>query len=47
MQIIMELTADDKLSMTINMTKPPNVRLIDHVESRTIWTAAFVALVFG
>ena len=39
LQIIMELTADDKLSMTINMTKPPNVRLIDHVESRTIWTS--------
>jgi PAS domain S-box-containing protein len=39
LQTIMELTADDKLSAVINMTKPAAVRLIDHVESRTIWTA--------
>ena len=39
LQIIMELTVDDKLGMIINMTKPHNVRLIDHVESRTIWTS--------
>jgi PAS domain S-box-containing protein len=39
LQVIMELTSDDKLSVTINMTKPENVRLIDHVESRTIWTS--------
>ena len=36
LQTIMELTADDKLSVVINMTKPDAVRLIDHVESRTI-----------
>ena len=36
LQIIMELTADDELGMLINMIKPHNVRLIDHVESRTI-----------
>ena len=39
LQTIMELTADDKLSVIINMTKPGEVRLIDHVEARTIWTA--------
>ena len=39
LQIIMELTADDKLSAIINITKPADVQLIDHVESRTIWTA--------
>jgi PAS domain S-box-containing protein len=39
LRIIMELTADDKLSVKINMTKPDKVRLIDHIESRTIWTS--------
>ena len=39
LQTIMELTADDKLSVIINITKPCAVRLIDHVESRTIWTS--------
>ncbi len=39
LQMIMELTADDKLGVIINMTKPCEVRLIDHVESRTIWTS--------
>jgi PAS domain S-box-containing protein len=39
LQTIMELTADVKLGVVINMTKPVAVRLIDHVESRTIWTA--------
>ncbi|MBT8363875.1 MAG: hypothetical protein KJP23_04160, partial [Deltaproteobacteria bacterium] len=39
LQIIMELTADDKLSVKINMTKPDKVRLIDHIECRTIWTS--------
>ena len=39
LQIILELTADDKLGVIINMTKPDEVRLIDHVKSRTIWTS--------
>ena len=39
LQIVMELTADDKLSVELNMTKPDKVRLIDHVESRTVWTS--------
>ena len=39
LQIIMELTSDDKLNVIINMTKPAGVKLIDHVESRTIWTS--------
>jgi PAS domain S-box-containing protein len=39
LQIILELATDDRLSTIINRTKPPNVRLIDHVESRTIWTS--------
>ena len=39
LQVIMELTGDVKLGVIINMTKPPGVKFIDHVESRTIWTA--------
>jgi PAS domain S-box-containing protein len=39
LQIIMELTADDKVSVIVGMTKPCAVRLIDHVESRTVWTS--------
>jgi len=39
LHIIMELTSDDKLSGVINIAKPAAVRLVDHVESRTIWTA--------
>jgi PAS domain S-box-containing protein len=37
--IIMELTADERLGVILKMTKPSGVRLIDHVESRTIWTS--------
>ena len=39
LQMIMELTADDKLGAIINKIKPDKVKLIDHVESRTIWTS--------
>jgi len=39
LQVIMELTADDKLGVIFGMIKPGEVRLIDHVESRTVWTS--------
>jgi len=39
LQVLMELTADDKVSVTLSMAKPEAVRLIDHVESRTVWTS--------
>jgi len=39
LQVLMELTADDKVSVILSMTKPDTVRLIDHVASRTVWTS--------
>jgi len=39
LQIIVELTADFELGARINSEKPAGVRLIDHVESRTVWSA--------
>ena len=39
LQVLMELTADDKVSVILSMTKPDAVKLIDHVESRTVWTS--------
>ncbi|MGD8301604.1 MAG: PAS domain S-box protein, partial [Desulfobacterales bacterium] len=41
---IMELTGDTKLCTIINMTKPYEVELIDHIESRTIWTSLQVEI---
>jgi PAS domain S-box-containing protein len=41
---IMELTGDTKLCAIINITKPCEVELIDHIESRTIWTALQVEI---
>jgi len=41
---LMELTGDTKLGAIINMMKPVEVELIDHIESRTIWTSLQVEL---
>jgi PAS domain S-box-containing protein len=38
LQILMELTSNARLGVILNMTKPLDVELIDHVEARTIWT---------
>ncbi len=39
LQILMELTGNVKLGVTLNMTKPLGVKFFDHVDSRTIWTS--------
>ena len=39
LEVIMELTTDEQLSGILNDSKPGHIRLIDHVESRTIWTS--------
>ncbi len=39
LQMLMELTADVRLGVIINITKPSEVKFIDHVEARTIWTS--------
>ncbi|MGD9300702.1 MAG: PAS domain S-box protein [Desulfobacterales bacterium] len=39
LQVLMELTGDVKLGVIINLTKPPGIKFLDHVDSRTIWTS--------
>jgi len=39
LQVLMELTADVGLNSKISATMPTGVRLIDHIEARTIWTS--------
>ncbi|NNL76560.1 MAG: PAS domain-containing protein, partial [Desulfobacterales bacterium] len=39
LQVLMELTADMRLGAQLNLTKPCQARLIDHVEARTVWTS--------
>ncbi|MEE4263569.1 MAG: PAS domain S-box protein [Desulfobacteraceae bacterium] len=39
LQILMELTGNVKLGVTIKMTKPLAVKFFDHVDCRTIWTS--------
>ena len=39
LQILMELTADVRLGVILNLMKPCELRLIDHVEARTVWTS--------
>ena len=38
-QVVMELTADVRLGALIKSIKPSQVRFIDHVEARTVWTS--------
>jgi PAS domain S-box-containing protein len=39
LQVLMELTGDVKLGVIINITKPLDVKFIDHIDARTIWTS--------
>jgi PAS domain S-box-containing protein len=39
LQIIMELTADVRLGALLSQTKPDGVKIVDHVEARTVWTS--------
>ena len=39
LQIIMELTADVRLGALLSQTKPEGVKIVDHVEARTVWTS--------
>ena len=39
LDIVMELTSDGKLGVMIKSMLPPETRLIDHVEARTVWTS--------
>ena len=39
LQLIMELTGDAGLAGVLNQTKPDGIQIIDHVDSRTIWTS--------
>jgi len=37
LNLIIEITGDDKLLNEIKLTKPANVRLIDHLEAMSVW----------
>lgn len=39
LQILLELTMDPTLADVIRQTKPPAVRIVDHIEARSLWTA--------
>jgi PAS domain S-box-containing protein len=39
LQILLELTMDPTLADAIRQTKPKSVRLVDHIEARSLWTA--------
>ena len=39
LQVIVELTGEAGLASVLNQTKPDGVKIIDHVDSRTIWTS--------
>jgi len=39
LQYLLELTMDPTLADAIRQTKPQSVRMIDHIEARSLWTA--------
>jgi PAS domain-containing protein len=39
LQFIVELTGETGLASVLNQTKPDGVKIVDHVDSRTIWTS--------
>jgi PAS domain S-box-containing protein len=39
LQFILELTDDARLAAELNRTKPNHITIIDHVDSRTLWTS--------
>jgi len=39
LQFILELTGDAGQAAVLNQTKPDGIKIIDHVDSRTIWTS--------
>lgn len=39
LQFIMELAGDAGLAVQLNQTLPDGIKLVDHVDSRTIWTS--------
>ena len=39
LQFILELTGDAGLAGMLNLAKPEHIKIIDHVDSRTIWTS--------
>ncbi len=39
LQFILELTGDVRLAAELIRTKPDGIKIIDHVDSRTLWTA--------
>jgi PAS domain S-box-containing protein len=39
LQFILELTGDARLAVELNRTKPDHITIIDHVDSRTLWTS--------
>jgi len=39
LQYLLELTMDPTLADAIRQTKPRSIRLIDHIEARSLWTA--------
>ena len=39
LKFIMELAGEARLATVLNQTRPETIRIIDHVDSRTIWTS--------
>ena len=43
LELILEITNDNTMGYLLNQLKPPTVRLVDHIEARSIWSALQIA----